>query len=253
MAAQTGCLIQDQKFNVHLNASLGKEDFVEQKKKVGRAGGGRKPLGDLSNSMKPSFEQAGRRKTLDKVKSKNFTIVDEEGAHAGTAKVKNSGRTKGTVSKASKISQTGNRKALTDISNSRIRNSIRPSDSARQPLYPSAIAEERFLHNHQECVKSQCKDMDVGEFLKIVGHDSVTHLGTSLELVSESVKLKPESHLKHWELDENETPEPLIEVQSSWKQKLYNQHGGSPTPCKTPKSIWKSCDVNFKLMETPQH
>ncbi|KAI4297107.1 hypothetical protein L6164_037012 [Bauhinia variegata] len=277
MAAQTGRLIQDQKFNIHVNGAtaLGKAGFTEQKK-VGRAGG-RKPLGDLSNSMKPSIEQAGRKKpSIDGsgslisekeslsqssklLKSKNFTIIDEEGV--GSAMVKKFGRTKGTVSKVSQKSQTGNRKALTDISNSRktpvqeikSKNSIKPSALARESLHPSAIAEERFLHNHEECIKPQCKDMDMAEFLKIVGHDSdtVTHLGSSLELVPAFVELKSENHLKHLELDE--IPEPLTDVQSSWKQQLYTHYGGSPTLCKTPKSIWKDYDIKFKLMETPEH
>ncbi|KAL3650455.1 hypothetical protein CASFOL_006858 [Castilleja foliolosa] len=32
-----------------------------------------------------------------------------------------------------------------------------------------AVAEEDFLHNHQECVKAQAKGVEVGYFLKSVG------------------------------------------------------------------------------------
>lgn len=35
----------------------------------------------------------------------------------------------------------------------------------------SAIAEEGYLHNHQECIKAQTKSMDIDELLRTVGLD----------------------------------------------------------------------------------
>ena len=162
----------------------GKADFMGQRK--GRAGG-RKPLGDLSNAGKP-INQAGGKKALDgslnlgkpsvtqpskQLKSNNLTVIMND--EAVSAKAKNLESSRITANKASEKSRTGSRKALSDISNSgkprvpeiKNKNSLKPL--REEPLHPSAIAEEQFLHNHQECIKSQFGAVDVHHFLKTVG------------------------------------------------------------------------------------
>lgn len=159
----------------------GKADFTGQRKD--RAGG-RKPLGDLSNAGK-TINQAGGKKALDgslkpakpsvsqastQLKSnKNLTVIMNDEAVNAKAKAAN---------KASEKSHTGSRKALSDISNSgkphvpeiRNKNTLKMSSLTEEPFLPSAIAEEQFLHNHQECIKSQFEGvMDVRQFFKTVG------------------------------------------------------------------------------------
>jgi hypothetical protein len=155
----------------------GKTDFTGQKKsKVG----GRKPLGDLSNSVKP-FDLVDGKKTLNgplktvkpsvilnKSKNKNnSTLILNKEVVSG--KEKNLEIDKGTGSKASKKSNTGSRKALADISNSasaklqvpdiKNKNSLKTSSLTGKYLHPDAIAEERMFHDHEQCIKSQTKHL----------------------------------------------------------------------------------------------
>lgn len=101
---------------------------------------GRKPLGDLSNSRKPVLNQSSKRQN-----TKNLTFIEEEN---GAGKKKN-------ILKGSERVQKGTRKVLGDISN------FGKNDH-------NAICEERFLHNHQDCIKAQnCLDKD--QFLSLIG------------------------------------------------------------------------------------
>lgn len=74
------------------------------------------------------------------------------------------------------------RKALVDVTNSVIPSSkkqgLKKKSQVKQSIafaedekLPYSIAEEGFLHNHDECIKSQKKAMDLNEFLKIIGLD----------------------------------------------------------------------------------
>lgn len=135
-------------------------------KKVGL--GGRKPLGDLSNSAKPALTGVAKMQ-----KSKNITVVQEVTAYAKDTTNRKS------VSKASNKVKTGNRKALSDISNS-----LKPQLQASKKMQnmkliavedeldiPDTIAEEQFQHDHKECIKMQ-KAMDKKKFLITVDLDN---------------------------------------------------------------------------------
>lgn len=133
--------------------------------------GGRRPLGDLSNSGKPDLNHAPKKQT-----SKNLTFIGEE---SGASQIRNDTSKKKSISKASEKVKTGTRKALSDISNSskphlhgasKKNLNQKFSVAAQEALHP--IAEEQFLHNHQECIKAQTKSMDIDEFLTTVGLDN---------------------------------------------------------------------------------
>lgn len=266
MAMQAGHLIQDQNFNVHYNgASVGGKTNVQRAERKGglRA---RKPLSDLSNSEKPVLNQAPKKQT-----SKNVTFIDD---HSGASKMRNDTNKKTSISKASAKLQTGSRKALSDISNSGKAHlhaeapnknlNLKLGVVAEEPLHHvSAIAEERFLHNHQECIKAQTKSMDLDEFLKTVGLDNglSKYLATPCApSVSRKYMIQPENSVKKYHLELEEMAEQLIEDGgSSWKHELLSSKPASPPPpCMTPKSpsystLWKDCDfINFKLMQTPE-
>lgn len=107
----------------------------------GGALGGRKALNDISNSRNPS--------ALPSMKKDSFIKKDPA-------------TVKGKSSKAAEKGRVGGRKALGDLTNSAM---PRP----KQILKLNAVAEEGFLHNHQECIKAQMKTVDKDYFLKTVG------------------------------------------------------------------------------------
>ncbi|KAL1296444.1 hypothetical protein HN51_057132 [Arachis hypogaea] len=222
MAARIERLVQDRNLN---GAGAG---AVSGKAKKFGAGGGRKPLGDLSNAGKP-INQAGGKKALDVSFNRHLKQIN-----------------------ASEKSLTARRKALSDISNSvvephvreiRGKHSLKPL--REEPLDHNAIAEERMLHNHKECIKSKSGAMDVHHFLKMVGleHDSDDDLTVSTELH----KMKSES--ARIELEEVPEVFPGLDCVSA--------HPGSPEHCNTPKlsscsTMWDEFEVDFKLIESPK-
>lgn len=160
-----------------------KTDFNGQKKsKVG----GRKPLGDLSNSVKPVDVVDGKKvlngsfntvkpslsQTTKLLKSKNKpAILNKE---VVSAKEKNIEVGKKTGIKASKKSNIGGRKVLSDISNSeqahvhdvKNKNSLNTSSFTGKDLHPDEIAEERMFHNHGKCIESQTQILNVPHFFE---------------------------------------------------------------------------------------
>ncbi|KAB2631262.1 hypothetical protein D8674_008781 [Pyrus ussuriensis x Pyrus communis] len=205
MASTLGALFQDQNLSVHSKGAsvVGKGDALKTKKKGGL--GGRKPLGDLSNSGKPAALTQASKKQSSKV-----IICGDASNNKG-------------LSKASDKVQTSNRNALRDISNTRdapAKNNTKQRVMPKQPVCPDNIAEEGFLHNHQECMKAQDID-EIHQFR----HPS-----------------------KYMDLEE------IPEDRNPWQSDNLD----SPPPCKTPKSpngytdsllIWEDCD--FKLANTP--
>ncbi|XP_071709762.1 uncharacterized protein [Rutidosis leptorrhynchoides] len=136
-----------------------------QKKKTGL--GGRKALNDISNSGKPSALQPSRKH--------NTNNVIPIGEDLSVTKKMN-------VSLGGKAKVSG-RKALGDLTNSvkqpfNQQQSLKKKSLVKQAIpivedenVPYSIADEGFLHNHEKCIKSQNKSMDMDEFLKIIGLD----------------------------------------------------------------------------------
>ncbi|XP_023552406.1 protein PATRONUS 1-like isoform X2 [Cucurbita pepo subsp. pepo] len=242
MTLQSGGLTQDENLNVRYNGSAvaGKANGMNSQRKSGLSG--RKPLGDLSNSRKPDLNQSSKWKN-----TKNLTFIDEE---TGAGKKKN-------ILKGSEKVQKGTRKVLSDISNSGMPNlpeaskkkqKLKLSTVREESLHHNAICEERFLHNHQDCIKSQNSAMDKDQFLSIVGLDLPKELMTS-------TRRKPDSPLKLMEMAElavvDRSPKKLCLFGRGWPD--------SSPPCKSPKSrsvdtfsLWKDTDsINFTLIKTP--
>lgn len=122
-----------------------------QKNRVGGLGG-RKALNDISNSGKPPALNTSRKQN-----PKNVIPIGEDLG-------------------VSKKTQVSGRKALGDLTNS-VKPLIQQQQSLKKKKNSSiAVAEERFLHNHDECVKSQKKslDLDFDQFLKNIGlHEGI--------------------------------------------------------------------------------
>ncbi|KAM1096830.1 hypothetical protein ACFX19_014571 [Malus domestica] len=235
MASTLGTLFQDQNLSVHSKGDslVGTGDAFKAQRKGGL--GGRKPLGDLSNSGKPAALTQASKKQSSKV-----TICGDASNNKG-------------LSKASDKVQTRSRNALRDISNTRdalVKNNTKQRVVTKQPVCPDNIAEEGFLHNHQECLKAQ--DMDeirqFHQFLMALGVDTDSSKErTSPCVPSLPIKSGPKSP-RNWDLEE------IPEDRNPW----LSDNLDSPPPCKTPKSpngyadsllIWEDCD--FKLTNTP--
>lgn len=151
--------------------------------------GGRRPLGDLSNAGKqPSLNQ-----TLKKQISKSFSVIEEE-TIVNSSKIKsNVTKKRSSSGRAADKAQPTSRKALADISNSE---KLSISEKPRAPealkkdtgaklgvltedsILTDAIAEEQFLHNHEECMKMQACAMDKDCFLQTLGLDKGPHISS---------------------------------------------------------------------------
>ncbi|XP_042982256.1 uncharacterized protein LOC122311686 isoform X3 [Carya illinoinensis] len=236
-------------FNLLKSAAVasigGKSNVLKAQRKAGL--GGRKSLGDLSNSGKP----APLNQATKKLSSKNLAFIDED---SGVSKQRNDTNKKKGISKVFETVQAGNRKALSDISNfGKVLNEapkknlkMKLSAVAEEQLHqPNAIAKEQFLHNHHKCTKAQRKAMDVDEFLKTIGLDNgnielSTHPNYFAfpRALPMSSKTKIESPLKKYHLDLEEMAEQVIEDGgSSWKHELLPYNPDSPPSCKTPKLL----------------
>ncbi|KAA8539949.1 hypothetical protein F0562_026641 [Nyssa sinensis] len=258
MAAQAGGLFHDQNLNVHYNGvpTGGKTNVSKAQKKGGL--GGRRALNDISNSGKPSSLQASKKHN-----SRNVISVGED---IGACKSIFAIGGKINVSKTPEKVQAGGRKALSDLTNSgkphvhqaAPKKSLNKKLSAvaEEQTLPNAIAEEQFLHNHQECIKAQRKAMDMDYFLKTIGLDKDITMQLASPWVSPlSRKMKPESPSRCLEMEE--MSELLIEDHYPRCRKT-ELPGEQDTPCGSPKSPkpsmpWKDYNFsNFMLMETPE-
>ncbi|CAK9176891.1 unnamed protein product [Ilex paraguariensis] len=260
MATQAGRLFQDQNLNVHYNgASVGGKttSFKAPPKKGGL--GVRKALNDISNSGNPSGLQASKKHS-----SANVISIGEE---LGAFKTKVSVEGKTNVLKAPEKVQVGGRKALSDLTNSgkpsvhqlSKKSHIKKLNAVVEENYlPSAVAEERFLHDHQKCIKARRNTVDMDTFLKIVGldNDISVHLA-SPQALPVSRDSKRESPLKHLKMEE--ISELLIEDRfpQCRNTDLPNENNNSPPPCQTSKSPrpqieWEDYNFSdFMLMGTP--
>ncbi|KAJ9164213.1 hypothetical protein P3X46_023815 [Hevea brasiliensis] len=244
MASRAGGLVQDQNINIHYNeTSVGWK--TNGSKAPPRKGvlGGRTPLGDLSNSLKPSLNQASKKH--------NSSIASLAEKETGASLNALDATKKKSTSKPSGKVQTNGRKALSDISNSGKPNlnegskknyNAKLSVVAEESIDANAIAEEQFLHNHQECIKAQARAMDLDQFLQTIGLDNGF---PKLRANPMSIKVKAQSPPRHLELEE-------MFKDPSWKHKPSSKLD-SPPACSTPKSPkhYMHLDYNFKLLESP--
>ncbi|GAY45678.1 hypothetical protein CUMW_091170 [Citrus unshiu] len=249
MASHLGGLIRDQNLNAHLNgASAGGKSTISKVPKKG-ALGGRKPLGDLSNSVNPTPNQS--------LKKQNSNVFSDNVIGASKSKIKIDGSKKKSFSRAPEKLQTSGRKALSDISNSgkshlheAPKKNFNPKLSVLTEEDLSAIAEEGYLHNHQECIKAQTKSMDIDELLRTVGLDKGFPKHAEPPQLS---KVMPASPPRYLELEE--LPEDQLDL-SPWKYDQFSDLD-SPPRCASPKSpnhymLWKDHDeANFRLIESP--
>ncbi|KAL7003466.1 hypothetical protein U1Q18_004620 [Sarracenia purpurea var. burkii] len=245
MAMQIGGLIHDQ--NLKSN--------VSKAQKHGGGLGGRRALNDISNSGRPSVLETSKKNN-----STNVISVDED---IGLSKLRSfRGKTK--VSKGPEKLQAGGRKALGDLTNSgkphvhqTSKKNLEKKLSAvvEENILPDDVAEERFLHNHQECIKAREKAMamDMCYFLKTIGLDN----DNSMQLASPplsplSRKSTHESSPPRY-LEMEEESELLLHGDLSQQGKIDLPTQQSPSgTLKSPKG-WKEYNgPNFMLMETPK-
>lgn len=255
MASRTGGLIQDQNLNVHYNGAsvVGKANISKVPRKAGI--GGRKPLGDLSNSVNPTPNQTSKKEN-----SKIFSITEKETC---TSKLTLDSSKKKSVSKASEKVQAGaGRKALSDISNSgkpHLQETSKKNQAAKltvlaeDPSQPKDIAEEGFLHNHEECIKAQRRAISMNEFLRILGLEDFSKQSASAKEPPMSNKMVHMSPPRYFE--PREMPKLLVEDLSPPKHKMSRKlESAPPSPEPLDHCLhWEDPDYipSFKLIESP--
>ncbi|KAK3037216.1 hypothetical protein RJ639_030109 [Escallonia herrerae] len=243
MATHAGRLIQDQNLNIQYNGAPfgGKTNVSKSQKKEGLAG--RKALNDISNSGKPSALQATKKPSVMKV----IPIPEDLG-------VAFSAGGKKSVTKAPEKSKLVGRKPLSDLTNSRTTSvhqvpkksqTTKLSVVAEEKDFPTTIAQiaqEGFLHNHQECIKAQRKVLDLDYFLKTVGLND-----------GEFSLLYPENSSKL--LEKEAIPELMVEDDIYQYGKAEARSEQNSPICGSPNSPmpfmhWKDSDFpEFMLME----
>ncbi|KAL3524310.1 hypothetical protein ACH5RR_017144 [Cinchona calisaya] len=233
MATPAGRLIQDQNLSIHsIGAPLGRKVDANKPAKKG-AVGGRRALNDISNSGKPSALQPSTKHNSINVVSAGKTVY----------------------SKAPEKGKAGGRKALSDLTNSAKpsanhlskKSQDKKSSAIAAENIPSAIKEESFLHNHQECIKAQRIVTSFECFLDTIGLDK----GSSL-VQPESLELKPESPVQCLEIEE-EMPVVLNEdkVPNCWEAEFLDC--SSPISVKPTYENWNDESfLGFKLIDTPK-
>ncbi|CAI0546551.1 unnamed protein product [Linum tenue] len=226
---------------------------VSKPSKKGGGLGGRTPLGDLSNALKNSS-------SLNKTSKKQQQTGSGIAGLNGKKKTSAFGGGANAASGKTSVKASGNRKVLSDISNSSnvptgsdisqkkaVKNSKRLSVVQEEdPMHPCAIAEEGFLHNHDECIKAQNRQMDLDEFLKILGLDK----DCSEHFENRRAQVEPDSPKLHYE---------LMEEEESWNFEFPTMRNLHSSPCSSPPSpksdsSWLDCDhdfVNFQLTASP--
>ncbi|KAK8556385.1 hypothetical protein V6N12_002789 [Hibiscus sabdariffa] len=159
--------------------AAGKGNVSKAQRKAGI--GGRKPLGDVSNSVKPTPNQISKKD--------NSKIIPFTGKEIS-------------ASKTSGIVQATGRKALSDISNSGkpySQGTSKKNQTAKASILEEDrhrledIAEEGCLHNHEDCIKAQKRAISTNEFLRILGLDDFSKHSASAKEYSSSNKMEPMS------------------------------------------------------------
>ncbi|MBA0724915.1 hypothetical protein Golax_021558 [Gossypium laxum] len=245
MASRTVSLIQDQNLNVQFNVlPTGKANISKAPRKAST--GGRKPLGDLSNSVNPNAKQISKKEN-----SKIITFTEKETV---AFKLPYDSSRKKSVPKASEKVQASGRKALSDISNSGKPHLQGTSNNQTAKLcIPEDISEEGFLHNHEECIKAQKRAISTNEFLRILGLDDFCKHSASAKQHSLSNKMEPTSPSRYAKM--NEITAMLIEELSPPKHKLSRKLDSCPASPEAPDHYMQWDDPkyipSFRLIESP--
>ncbi|KAL2540185.1 Uncharacterized protein Adt_01163 [Abeliophyllum distichum] len=241
MATPSGQLIQI----LHNGAIVGGKTGATKKGGLG----GRKALNDISNSRNPTVLQT---------KKDNSVNVVSIGKDVSASQTKSVVREKVNFPVAPDKGKVSGRKALGDLTNS-VKPSSQQVPKRGQKLnpiaeenVPFAIKEERFLHNHQECIKVQSKTVNIDDFLKSVGLNNDNHMWPSPPRgLGSSPKPKLQSPAKHLEMEE--MPELLLfrgQVSPGYSSPSW---GSSPKSPKLPFTNWKDDNFfDFMLTKTPK-
>lgn len=213
--------MQDQNLNILHNG--GKTDVTKADMK-GRITG-RKALNDISNSRKPSVFQSS--------KTDNFTNAVSTGKDLCAASVATTKKRGKTTEKG----KDGGRKALGDITNS-VKRPLQYApktggklSAVAEEKVPISIVDERFLHNHRECIKAQTKIMDLDFFMNSVGLDNDILVKPSA--VVKSSPKKPEELVKDLIMEEMTEQPSDDQVLKFWKTEIS---GNFSPACRSPES-----------------
>ncbi|KAI3843147.1 hypothetical protein MKX03_008538 [Papaver bracteatum] len=199
-------------------------------------GPSRKALTNITNSSKLSpLKAASKKNLLKKSDNEQNGLYINPGFINSNVKSNFKGETVGGKSKVSDgpkkagLGGGGVRKPLGDITNSR-KLSLKQEVKNTNPKKTNDIAGERFLHDHQKCIKSQNCEMDSKLLLKTLGFDDEFSVQLSkTRIVPASLPPKVDSFSSLKSLEYDEIPELLYEFRSPPRCRTPEHHSISPT------------------------
>lgn len=243
-----GLIQQDRDLNAQFNgASVGVKANLSKAPRKGR-----KPLGDLSNSV----IAATPYKASQMQKSNIFSFTENDIRASGISQ--DATKKKNTLKTSQKVQKSTSRKALSDISNSsnhRLHEASKKKQTAKlstvteEQFSHCSIADQGFLHNHQECIKAQSKKTSMVEYLHILGLDNDISRQTADARTLSVSNHKSKSQPSYIELDE------IDEFPMDEDKKKMAIIDSPPT--KTPKPMnhqteWYGNECSFELLQTPE-
>ncbi|KAL9164486.1 hypothetical protein ABFS82_06G107300 [Erythranthe guttata] len=244
MATPAHRLIQDQNLNILYNGSTpGVKADVTKADKRGGGLGGRKALNDISNSRKPSMVHSVRKDN----NPTNVISIDKD-SFDGKAK----------LSKAAEKGKAGGRKALRDLTNSvkpppKLAPSVgRKLNAVAEEKFPGSVVEERFLHNHRECVAAQAKAVDMDYFLMSVGLSNDIPVKLSGRKALQLSSKKAESKMKHLEMEEISAEHLCGDEVVRFKKSELSPACRSPKSPRAPYTNWEDDELSeLMVIQTP--
>ncbi|KAL5723117.1 hypothetical protein ACHQM5_006553 [Ranunculus cassubicifolius] len=182
-----------------------------------RYGGACVSHGSNVNESQKNTDRSGRRALVDISNSKKLSVKN--------------------ASAAEKKNGPAGRRALTDISNLKKLSSHQSKEHSKKL---DNIAEECFLHNHQECIDSQRRGLDLQTFFTGLDEDFLVGLRTPPVLSKTKSKVDFPSPPRYMEyLD---VPELLNEVELP----PYEGIDTIPSPCSS-----RYASPTFDLLKSP--
>ncbi|XP_026409339.1 protein PATRONUS 2-like [Papaver somniferum] len=189
-------------------------------------GPSRKALTNITNSSKLSpLKAASKKNLLKKSDNEQNGLYIKPGFINSNVKSNFKGDTVGGKSGLGG----GVRKPLGDITNSR-KLSLKQEVKNTNPKKRDDIAGERFLHDHQKCIKSQNCEMDSKLLLKTLGFDDDFSVQLSKpRIVPASLPPKVDSFSSLKSLEYDEIPELLYEFRSPPRCRTPEHYSTSPS------------------------
>ncbi|EYU19573.1 hypothetical protein MIMGU_mgv1a015145mg [Erythranthe guttata] len=148
--------------------------------------------------------------------------------------------------------------ALRDLTNSvkpppKLAPSVgRKLNAVAEEKFPGSVVEERFLHNHRECVAAQAKAVDMDYFLMSVGLSNDIPVKLSGRKALQLSSKKAESKMKHLEMEEISAEHLCGDEVVRFKKSELSPACRSPKSPRAPYTNWEDDELSeLMVIQTP--